>query len=255
MSFVVDREKAKLVSCIFCGKELDASTAMRYQGAIACNECILAQKPKGSFEERPFFIIGALGALIGLFEVTIGVLYALVFTPVMFDFYIPPMTFYYCGMTVSVLLQGLGFYALNRELIPAASIACLLTALVSVITQILAIWDLIIGGPYYEIEGMILTKGFGYYSLTVTMYALFTLTVGLSIILYVGQTKIENVTVAASGMYLIGASFGSLGFLWPPVGFIHVLMYIAAILFFFTRTDIVMKGPVETLDYQIVEST
>jgi len=244
-----------MLSCIFCGKELDKSNAMRYQGAIACSECILAQKHQEDFKERPFFISGSLGALVGLFVVTIGVLYALVFIPTQMDLYIPPLMFYFCGMAISVLFQGFGFYALNREHIHAVGVACLITALASVVTQIIAILDLILNGPIYEIEGVIYTKGFGYYSSTVSTYSLFTIAVGLGAILYFGRTKEENVTIVLGAIYLIGGSMGSFAFLWPPVGFIHIFMYIVAILFFITRTEIVVRGPVETIDYQAVENT
>jgi hypothetical protein len=255
VSFMVDREEPKLLSCIFCGKELDKSNAMRYQGAIACKECILAQKPQEDFKERPFFIIGALGAVVGLFEVTIAVFSALSFTPLQGDLYIPLLMFYFGGMTFAVLFQGIGFYGLNCEYIPIAGIACILTALASAVTQIAAIWDLIVAGPYYEIEGEIYTKGFGYYSLAISMYALFTLVVGLSVILYIGQTKLENVILVTGVMYLIGGFIGSLGALWPPVGFLHIFMYIIATLFFFTRTELVTRGPIETLGYQTVKNT
>jgi hypothetical protein len=245
-------EKSKLLTCTFCGKEFDKSEMVRYRGALSCKTCAYSQEPVEDFNERPFFLIASIGTLIGLFVVTVTVVEAFNFTPMQVDFYTPDMGFYFGGMAIALVLQGFGVYALNRSGILAIAIIGALAAFVSAIAQIVALWDLMTNGPYYVISDVTLRKGFGYYSYTTTTYIIFSFAVGLGILLLMAQAKLDNTSIAAGALYLIGGTLGIFGYLWPPVGFLHILMYVVAFMFFFTRKNIIEKEPIETLDYKTI---
>ena len=246
-------EKQSILTCIFCGKELSKSEMVRYRGAISCKDCAKSQEPVKDFKERPFFLLASIGTLIGLFVVTVTVAQVFSFVPMQIDLYIPNMTFYFGGLAIALILQGFGVYALNRSQIQSVGILGALTAFVSAIAQIIAIWDLAIDGPYYVIGSTTFTKGFGYYSYTTVTYTLFSLAVGIGILLLIGNVKLDNTSVVAGAMYLVGGSIGAFGYVWPPMGVLHIFMYVAAFVFFFTRKEIVEKDPVESLDYKSVE--
>lgn len=240
-----------ILRCTFCGKGLSKTESVRYRGALSCNECAQAQEPFKDFRERPFFILGAFGTLIGLFVVTLTVLQALTYILLMWS-YAPPLIFYFGGLAVALVLQGFGVYALNQSEIPIAGKIGALVAFVSAFAQSVAIWDLIVDGPFYIIDNQTFTKGFGYYPFTVVSYTLFSLIVGLGILLQIGRTRIDNTTIVAGSMYLVGGSIGAFSYSWPPVGFLHIFMYAAAFFFFFTKKEFIEKDPIETLDYKTV---
>ena len=231
---------------------MSKSEIVRYRGALSCRDCAQAQEPIKQFNGRPFFLLAAIGTLVGLFVVTVTAVQALSFVPMQIDLYFPHMTFYFGGMAIALVLQGLGVYALNRSHIYALGIIGALTAFVSAIAQVIAIWDLVANGPYYMIGTNTFTKGFGYYSYSAVTYTLFSLAVGLGILLLIGRTNLDKTSLVAGAMYLVGGSLGAYGFLWPPMGFLHILMYAAAFMFFYTWKDIIEQKPVETLDYKPV---
>lgn len=248
----MDSEKSTILTCTFCGKELSKDEMVRYRGALACRDCALAQKPIEDFNERPFFLLAAIGTLVGLFVVIISAIEALTFVPMQFDFYIPHMAFYFGGMAIALLLQSFGVYALNRAEIHSVAIITALATIIASIAQAVALLDLVMNGPYYIFESITYTKGFMYYSYTTVSYSLFTIAVGLAILFEFTRAKLDNTSIAAGGLYLMGGSLGAFGYLWPPLGFLHILMYIVAFLFFFTRKDIVEEEPIETLDYRAI---
>jgi hypothetical protein len=170
-----------------------------------------------------------------------------------FDFYIPQMMFYFSGISIALFLQSFGVYALNRTHLHSVAIITALATFVAGIAQVVAIWDLVTNGPYYFINTVRYTKGFLYYSYTTATYALFSVAVGLGILFLLTRTKLDNTSIAAGALYLVGGSLGVFGFLWPPVGFLHILMYVVAFLFFFTRKEMTEKEPVETLDYKAID--
>ena len=249
----MSNEKPTGLTCIFCGKELSKSDAVRYRGAISCRECALAQEPFKDFKEKPFFLLASVGAIIGLFVVTMTVLHALIFAPMEMGFYVPPMMFYFSGIAIALVLQSFGIYALNRSYIYTASVVGVLVTVASALAQVLAIFDLIVDGPYYVIDSQVFAKGFGYFSYVTISYTLFSFAVGLGILLHIGRTRIDNVTVLTGAMFLLGGSLGSFSYIWPPVGFLHIIMYAVAFLFFFTKEELLEEEPIETLDYKVVK--
>jgi hypothetical protein len=246
-------ETSSILTCTFCGKDLSKDEIVRYRGALSCKTCAQAQEPVKDFNERPFFLLAALGTLIGLFVVTVSVIDALSFYPMQFDFYVPQLGFYFSGIFFALILQGFGVYALNRTDLHSVAIITSLATVIAAVAQIVAIWDLATNGPYYVFNSVTYTKGFVYYSYATAAYTLFAIAVGLGILFMLTKTKLENTSIAAGGLYLVGGSLGVFGFLWPPFGFLHILMYAVAFVFFFTRKEIVEKEPIETLDYKTVE--
>jgi len=247
-------EKSSILTCSFCGKELSKAEMVRYRGALACRTCAQAQEPVKDFKEQPFFLLAALGTLIGLIVVTVSVIEALKFVPMQFDFYIPQMMFYFSGISIALFLQAFGVYALNRANLHSVAIITTLATLLAGIAQIAAIWDLVTNGPYYFINSVRFTKGFLYYSYTTAAYALFSIAVGLGILFLLTMVRLDNTSIAAGGLYLVGGSVGVFGFLWPPFGFLHILMYSVAFIFFFTRKESIEKQPIETLDYKTIDA-
>ncbi len=243
-------ESSDILTCIFCGKELGKEDIVRYEGALAHRTCALSQEQVKDFKERPFFLLAALGTLIGLFVVTISVIEALTFTPMQFDFYIPHMTFYFSGISIALILQGFGVYALNRTYLYSVAIITALVTFVAGFVQILAVLDLVTNGPFYVFDNISYVKGFTYYSYTSVAYVLFSIAVGLGILLLLSRIKLDNTSIAAGVLYLVGGSLGVFGYLLPPFGFLHIMMYAVAFLFFFTRKEIVEMEPIETLDYK-----
>ena len=67
MKEVERTENENVVKCIFCGLGVDPEVAVRYQGWIShptCAKGAMTQRKEGF--DRKYFILGAIGAVIGL---------------------------------------------------------------------------------------------------------------------------------------------------------------------------------------------
>lgn len=242
------------LKCIFCGRKVSPEDAVRYRGALAHRECALAQEPVKEFKETPFYMLAAVGCLIGLVAALYITLHALQYAYLGPSAYLPPLVLYLTAFMLSIPLQSLGLLALNRVELQEVGVLSLAIGIVSTGVFGASLYDRLVTGPYFLLEEMILPKGYTYYGWAVILYILFLGVAGIGIMLYVGRTKIQNTTVAAVGLYLLMAGLVPFGYTMPPVGFVHALLYAAAFVFFFTREDTVEREPVETLDYSNIRA-
>ncbi len=255
MSVEDSGDKADL-KCIFCGKTISAKEAVRYSGALSCNDCAMKQEPVRQFNERPYYIAAAIGCLLGVLAMAYATVHAALYAQVGLSYYYPPLDLYFISLIVAVPLQSLGLYALNHSEPKRASLLFPVLGLFACIVFGLSLADFLIAGPSYVTEGHIdvFAKGYSYYPSVGTVLVLFYLGAGCSILLETGRSKIEYRSVAAGGLYLLASGLLLFPLALPPVGFIHSTMYFTALLFFSTKRDVREPQPLETLGYTPVGS-
>jgi hypothetical protein len=245
-----ERSEPTILKCVFCGRELSPDTAVRFRGALACQECAASHREVRRFNEAPFYAAAALGCLIGLINVLYAMADALQYAPLGPTIYEPPLQLYFTLFILSVPLQAMGLYALHRVELHKAGILTLLIGLATTAILVVSLYDLMVTGPTYVVNETVFFKSFNYYASASAFYALFMLSAGLGIVLYVGRTKIENWTLAAAAMYLIGGGVAPFSYVVPPFGFVHSIAYAFAFIFFFTRRSSEVTEPVESLEYE-----
>lgn len=246
---MTEGEKEKIAKCIFCGKELEKSEIVRYKGALSCRSCAESQEPVHDLREGPLFKLAGIGSLIGLFVVMYAMVHLLRFVPLYAEDYVPPLEIYFTGMIICVGLQSLGFFALNKTYNQAAAIIVSVLGILTVITYTYGLLDIVGNGYYYVVDEFTFVKSYTYYPAIYTTYSLFTLAAGLAVLLFVSNTRTENISMLCAVLYLVIGSVGAFGYISPPVGFIHILLYAAAFGFFVTRKEILEEEPVKTIDY------
>lgn len=244
-------EKGSEIRCVFCNRELSKEETVRYRGAISCRECALSQKQVRHQVARPFFLLASIGCIIGLLTVEFNMVYDLMYRQVLLFMYSPPLPLYFAGLSIAVILQSLGFYAINRPINRNVGIEVAVIGLVTALLQIASVMDIIVNGPFVMIEEVLYPKDFtNYFSTTHLVYSLFMLAAGLSILVEIGRTRIQNIAIAAGALYLAsGATLASV-YIWPSIGFIHILMYVVAFVFFITQRDTPEEKPITTLGYE-----
>jgi hypothetical protein len=248
----MDTETARQSSlkCVFCGKEINPEAAVRYRGALACPECAASHREVKQFNETPFYYAASIGCLVGLVNVLYAMMHALQYAWLGPTIYQPPLELYIALFTISVPLQALGLYALHRLELHKVGTVALLVGLITTLTLVVALFDLITTGPAYTLNETLFFKSFNYYASASALYALFMLVAGLEIILYIGRTKIENWTLAAAAMYLVGGGTAPFSYVVPPFGIVHSITYALAFIYFFTRRRSIVPEPIETVEYQ-----
>ncbi len=110
-------ENENVVKCIFCGLGVDPEVAVRYQGWIShptCAKGAMTQRKEGF--DRKYFILGAIGAVIGLvFAFLFAGAQAAFAEPIVPDYIF--MTFMVgiglFGISVGFLIQSLGLFGLH----------------------------------------------------------------------------------------------------------------------------------------------
>ena len=112
-------EKRSVVSCIICGKSVDPDNAVRYMDWICHPECVnraVEEKVEG-FNDR-YFIVGAIGALIGI----LGSFILISIQPAMSESVLTnPSTLYlnvaisYALIALGILIHSVGLYGLHRN--------------------------------------------------------------------------------------------------------------------------------------------
>ena len=170
-------------------------------------------------------------------------------------FYYPPLDLYFAAFMVSVPLQAIGFYALNRMDLRRLAIVIVVVGIVTIAALGWSLYDFVFAGPSYRLEGTftIMPKGYNYYPTAGGLLFLFHLAAGSSVLLSLGRKKVENLAIATGALYLLGGGLAVFSYLVPPVAFLHAFMYAVAFIFFFTREDTKEKEPVETVRYQAVK--
>jgi hypothetical protein len=164
VNIVVENNSNDLViKCSFCDRELERSEMVRYRGAISCRDCAEKQEPVSNPILRPFVYFAGIGCLIGMLNFIFFTgnytLYALVYPAS----YIQPLGPFFAGLTVTVILLAVGLYAINRVYFYIGSLISVLFGILAAASSAFALYDFIVAGPYYEIEGTIHTKTIGYY--------------------------------------------------------------------------------------------
>ena len=159
--------------------------------------------------------------------------------------YIQPLAPFLAGLAVTVILLTLGLYAINRVHFFIGSIVSVLFGLLAAASSVFALYDFIVAGPYYVIEGTILTKTVGYYPTALALYSMFAIITALAILLHMANTKTEYVSIASAGLFLLSASI--LMPIWIVSGFLNVLAYSVAFGFFVSRKKMYEEEPIQPL--------
>ncbi len=244
-------EKKSEVKCIFCHKELSGEQIVRYRGAISCRECALSQEQTPRLRARPVFLLASIGCIIGLLTVEFNMLYDLMYRQVLLSSYIPPLPAYLAGLSIAVILQSFGFYAFNKPFNKRVGIMVASVGFITALLQIFSVMEIIVNGPFIVTEETLYPKDFtNYFSTTHLVYSLFVLVAGLSIVVEIGRTKIQNIAIAAGVLYIASGVMGASAYIWLPVGLLHILMYATAFVFFITRKEAPEEQPITTLEYE-----
>lgn len=249
----IDSEQETTLKCIFCGKELEKHEIIRYKGALACRDCAHEKGPTKQFNERPFYIIAGLGCIIPIPAILYTVMHGLMFAPLP-GLYSPPLAVYFGAFVISIPLQALGLFALNKTELPRVAILTTVIAIVLTIIQAQALYDFVVLGPTYLGESVILAKDFVYYSLAMVTYTLFMVTAGGAILFGLGRTRLDNPAIAAAGMYILGSGTNLFHQLIPAVGFVHVFIYAVAFVFFMTRENVKEPDAIASVGYQPMDA-
>lgn len=114
-----ETENEKVVNCILCGLYVDPEVAVRYQGWICHPECVkeaMTQRIEGF--DRKYFILGAIGAVIGLvFTFLFAGAQAAFTEPIVPDYIF--MTFMVgiglFGISVGFLIHSIGLFGLHKN--------------------------------------------------------------------------------------------------------------------------------------------
>jgi hypothetical protein len=115
----VQTEKESVVNCIFCGLHVDPEVAVRYQGWISHPECAKSTMTQRIERfDRRYFILGALGAVIGLvFAFLIAGAQAAFAEPIVPDyiFMTHMVGIGLLGISVGFLIHSIGLFGLYRN--------------------------------------------------------------------------------------------------------------------------------------------
>ena len=177
-------------------------------------------------------------------------LYDLTYRQVLLSSYIPPLPLYFAGLSIAVILQSLGFYVINRPINKNIGIVVVIVGLVTALLEIFSVMDIIVNGQFVMIEDVIYPKDFtNYFSTAHLAYSLFVLVAGLSILVEIGRTRIQNIAIAAGALYLVSGATAASAYIWPVVAFTHVLLYAVAFVYFVTRRVTPEEKPITTLGY------
>lgn len=231
---------------------MSPAEAVRYRGALSCKDCALSQKPVKEFNETPYYSLASFGCLVGLIATLYAMLHALQYAHQGPSIYVPPLVIYLGALFISVPLQSLGLLALNRVDLPKVAAVSFIVGILATAILVASLYDWLTTGPYYLVEEVVLIKDYYYYGWANFMYVLFIFTAGAGILLYVGRISIENSAIATAGLYFLAGGLNPFGYVLPPVGPVHSLLYAVAFIFFFTRKEVNERQPVETLDYRTV---
>ena len=249
MNIVVERSNTEFeVNCIFCGKDLGPSDEkVRYRGAISCVEC--ANKQKGSAEPvlRPFYYLAGIGCIVGMLTFAYFTAHVFLFSNIDPESYIQPLVPFYGGLTITVALLSLGLYAINRVHLFIASIVGVLVSIYTSVISGLAVYDVVVNGPYFVIEEITFTKTVNYYSSAIGAYSLFAFVIALAILLHMTNIKTEIVSIAAAALFLLATTIAMSIFTWLIAGFINILVYLVAFVFFVTRRRIYEEAAIQPL--------
>lgn len=249
----IEGEKDTTVKCVFCGKELDKDTMVRYRGALACRNCAKEKGPTRQFNERPFYILAAIGCIVAIPTILYTVMHGLILGPLP-GTYSPPMAVYFGGFVISIPFQALGFLALNKTELPKVAILTTILSLGLMAIQAWSLYDFVVNGPTYLVETTVHPKDFTYYSLATVTYTLFMATAAGAILIGYGRTNLNNPAVAAGGMYLLGSGTNLFIQILPTVGFFHVFIYAVAFVFFMTRQDVREPDSIASVDYKPMDA-
>lgn len=244
-------EEKNEIRCVFCDRKLSREEVVRYRGAISCRECASSQEQTPHMAARPFFLLASIGCIIGLMTVEFNLIYDLMYRQVLLSSYIPPLPLYFTGLSIAVILQSLGFYAMNKPINKNVGILVVIVGLLVALLQIFSVMDIFVNGPFVMIEEVLIPKDFtNYFSTTHLVYSIFVLAAGLSILVEIGHTRIENTAIAAGALYLVSGVTVASAYIWPAVGFLHIVMYAVAFVYFITRRETPEEKPITTLGYE-----
>ena len=244
-------EEKSEIRCVFCNRKLSREEIVRYRGVISCRECARSQRQIPSQAARPFFLLASIGCIVGLMTVEFNMLYDLMHRQVLLPSYIPPLPMYFAGLSIAVILQSLGFYAINRPINRNVGIEVAVVGLVTALLQIVSVMDIIVNGPFVMIEEVLYPKDFtNYFSTTHLVYSLFMLAAGLSILVEIGRTGIENVAIAAGALYIASGVTVASVYIWPAVGLVHILMYVVVFVYFISRRETPVEKTITTWGYE-----
>ena len=220
---------------------------VRYRGAISCRDCAEKQKISSNPTLKPFFFLAGIGCLIGMLTFVYFILHVLYFSSIHPESYIQPLVPFFGGMTITIVLITLGLYAINRVDLIAASIASIIFGLFAAISNALAVYDFITTGPYFVIGNTTYTKNIGYYPMALASYSLFALIAALAILLYMTNTKTDNLSLASIGLLLLSSVIAVSNSYWIIAGPINVVVFAVLFAFFMTRRRAYEEGPIQPL--------
>jgi len=129
-------ENKSVVNCIFCGLHVDPEVAIRYQGWIShptCAKGAITQRTENF--DRKYFIIGAIGAVIGLVFAFLHAGAQAAFA----EFIVPDYIFMtlmvgigLLGVSVGFLIHSIGLFGLHRNYVQIyARISAILSVLIA----------------------------------------------------------------------------------------------------------------------------
>lgn len=235
------------IKCIFCERDLQKHEMIRYRGAISCRDCAEKQKKVSKLTSTPFFYLAGIGCLIGIVNFVYFTFHGLIYLPGNMTSYIQPLTSYFAGMTMTLVLISFGLYMITRDNLRIAGFIGMLTALLAASTSALALFDFTAMGPYFVVESITYTKTLNYYPTALATYSLFALVAAIVILLHMTDFKTENVSIAAAGFFLISASVAMTAWTWYLAGLIHAFTYALTFAFFVTRERLIEEEPIQLL--------
>ena len=235
-----------VIKCIFCDKELESSEMVRFRGAISCRDCAEKQKKGSKLPSTPFFYLAGIGCLIGIVNFVYFTFHGLIYLPGNVTSYIHPLTSYFAGMTMTLVLISFGLYMITRDNLRIAGFIGMLTALLAASTSALALFDFTAMGPYFVVESITYTKTLNYYPTALTTYSLFALVAAIVILLHMTDFKTENVSIASAGFFFISASVAMTAWTWYLAGLIHAFTYALTFAFFVTRERLIEEEPIQS---------
>lgn len=161
--------------------------------------------------------------------------------------YVEPLVPFFGGMTITIVLITLGLYAINRVYFIAGSIACVIFGFFAAVSNALAVYDFIITGPYFVRGSTTYTKNIGYYPTALVTYSLFAIVAALAILLYIANTRTENISLVSAGLLILSSFIAMSNFMWIVAGPLNVVAFAVLFGFFVTRRRVYEEYPIQPL--------
>ncbi len=235
-------ENESVVNCIFCGLHVDPEVAVRYQGWISHPECAkgaITQRTE-SFD-RKYFIIGAIGAMIGLVSVFLFAGAQAAFTePIVPDYIF--MTFMVgiglFGISAGFLIHSIGLFGLHKNYVEVyARVSAMVSVLVACCFGYMAFLQLTYGlDPlYHDPETGHLLAMPDYFLAAFASYALFgVLSVLAAITVWMLQDELRGGLVPPVILGILLVIIAALVGYGPPM----IVLYFAIVFLIFTTAGI-----------------